>query len=266
MITHTPDQQAIYYQTMGTGPELLLVHGGLPAYFEALVEGLSPHYRCIAFDRLGFRKSARLDRNTTVEEQVRAIAAVHRSVTTAPAWVFGHSSGGNFALAYALFHPDRVKGLLLVEPALYAIYPPEQTPSAVERMQNVAMHLFQQGQVEQGWQAFIAAVFPSLSWPPLSEEDLDMVRSFGYDQPVVITWCPSPAELQQLTLPVLILEGDQSPFLLRDICQRLQRQLHNAQLVTLAGQDHGLPFAAPKLVAEQLVAFMSEGEENSGAY
>jgi pimeloyl-ACP methyl ester carboxylesterase len=265
MIATTPDQRAVYYQTTGSGPEVLLVHGGLPAYFDELVDVLSPHYRCIAFDRLGFRRSARLSRNTTVGEQVMAIAAVHRCVTTAPAWVFGYSSGGNFALAYALSHPDRVRGLLLVEPALYAIYPPEQTPPAVERMQNVAMPLFQQGQLEQGWQAFGAAVFPSWSWPPLSEEGLDMVRSFGYDQPVVITWCPSPAELQRLTLPVLILGGDQSPSLLRDICQRLQRQLNNVRLVTLPGQDHGMPFAAPKLVAEQSVAFISEGEGNSVA-
>ena len=265
MITYTPDQRAIYCQTKGSGPELLLVHGGLPDYFEPLVDVLSPHYRCIAFDRLGFRKSARLDRNTTVDEQVTAIAAVHRSVTTAPAWVLGYSSGGNFALAYALSHPDRVKGLILVEPALYAIYPPEQTPLAVERMQTVAMPIFQQGQVEQGWQEFIAAVFQDWSVPPLSEEELDMVRSFGYDEPVVITWYPSPAELQQFALPVLILEGDQSPILLRDISQRLQRQLNNSHLVTLAGQDHGMPDAAPKLVAEQIVAFISEGEENSGA-
>lgn len=267
MITHTPDNREIYYHTTGTGPALLLVHGGLPDYFDPLVEVLSPQYRCVAFDRLGFRRSAHLDRNTTVEEQVTAIAAVHQSVTSAPVWIFGWSSGGNFALAYALSFPERVKGLVLVEPALYAIYPSEQKPPEVERMQNVAMPLFQQGQAEKGWYEFLDAIFgpqPGVSEnPPFTENQLEQVRSFGYDQPVVITWCPSAAELYQLNQPVLMLEGDQSPLVLRNICHLLGRQLMNATVVTLEGEDHEMPYAAPKLVAEQVTTFISECESKT---
>lgn len=264
MITHTPDNRDIYYRTKGTGPELLFVHGGWPVYFEPLVEVLSPQYSCISFDRLGFRRSAHLDRNTNVEEQVTAIEAVHNSATSEPVWIFGWSSGGNFALAYALSCPDRVKGIILVEPALYAIYPPEKKPPEVERMQNEAMPLFQQGLVEKGWDEFIEVIFgtrqKSSDRPPRTEEDLEIMRSFGYDQPVVITWCPSEAELHQVTQPVLIIEGDQSPSILRNICHLLGSQLINSKLVTLEGQDHGVPNAAPKLVAEELTAFMSECE------
>jgi pimeloyl-ACP methyl ester carboxylesterase len=253
-----PDQGEIYFHTAGAGPELLMVHGGLPADFESLMEILSPAHHCIAFDRLGFGRSARLARNSTVDEQVAAIAAVHGSVTSTPAWVFGYSSGGNFALAYALAHPDRVSGLVLVEPALYAIYPPDKLPPEVERLHSVVMPLFQQGQVEQGWHAFIATVFPGLTWSPLSADVLDDIRSFSYDLQKAITWFPSLAELRRLTRPALLLEGDRSPPLLRDICQRLNRHLSHSRLVTLAGQDHGMPFAAPIVVAEQMMEFMSE--------
>ena len=82
------------------------------------------------------------------------------------------------------------------------------------------------------------------------------MRSFGYDQPVVITWYPSEAELHKLTQPVLIIEGDQSPAILRNICRLLDSQLVNSKLVTLEGQGHGMPNAAPKLVAEKLAAFI----------
>jgi pimeloyl-ACP methyl ester carboxylesterase len=267
MITHTPDNRAIFYRTKGTGPELMLVHGGWPVYFEPLVEVLSPHYCCISFDRLGFRRSTHLDRNTTVEEQVNAIKAVHESITSAPVWIFGWSSGGNFALAYALSYPDHVKGIILVEPALYAIYPPEKKPPEVERMQNQAMPLFQQGEVEKGWNAFVEIIFGirqnSSVRPPLTEEDLEIMRSFGYDQPVVITWFPSEAELNQVTQPVLIIEGDQSPSILRNICQLLDSQLINSELDTLEGQDHGMPNAAPKLVADKIMTFISERELNT---
>jgi pimeloyl-ACP methyl ester carboxylesterase len=154
-----------------------------------------------------------------------------------------------------------------VEPALYAIYPPEQKPPEVERMQNVAMPLFQHGQAEKGWYEFIDAIFGPQHWasdrPPLTEKQLAQVRSFGYDQPVVISWCPSATELHQLTQPVLILEGDQSPLVLRNICHLLGNQLMNATVVTLEGQEHDMPYAVPKLVAEQVTTFISECESKT---
>jgi pimeloyl-ACP methyl ester carboxylesterase len=264
MIAHMPDNREIYYRTEGTGPPLLLVHGGslTAESLNGLVEVLSPQYCCISLDRLGYYRSTHLDRNTTVEEQAAAIEAVHRSVTSEPAWAFGHSSGGNFALAYALSCPDSVKGLISMEPALYAIYPPEEKPPEVERMQYDAMPLFGQGQIEKGFDEFLGAIFgpreESGDRPPRTEDQLDRLRSFGYDQPVVITWCPSEAELHQMSQPVLIIEGDQSPSVLRNICLLLDGQLGNSQLVTLKGQRHSAPWDVPELIAEELTAFISE--------
>ncbi len=269
MIAHTPDNREIYYRTKGTGPDLLFLHGGGGGHFKALVEVLSTQYSCTSFDRLGWGRSTHLDRNTTVEEQVTAIEAVHNSVTSAPVWIFGHSSGGNFALAYAVSCPDRVKGIILVEPALYGIYPPEMKPPEVERMED-SISLFEQGQLEKGWDRFIEAIFgiprnSSARWPPLprTEANLEMMRSFGYDQPVAITWCPSEVELNQLTQPVLIIRGDRSPSVLRNISDLLDGQLSNSKLITLEGQSHVMPFAAPKLVAEKLTAFISECESKT---
>jgi pimeloyl-ACP methyl ester carboxylesterase len=158
----------------------------------------------------------------------------------------------------------------MVEPALLAIYPPERKPPEVERMQNEAMPLFQQGQVEKGWDRFLEAIFgvprnSSARFPPLprTEADLEMMRSIGYDLPVVITWCPSEAELNQVTQPVLIIEGDRSVSLHRNICHLLDGQLSNSKLITLEGQSHTMTTTAPKLVAEKLTAFISECESKT---
>ena len=265
MITHTPDNREIYYRTKGTGPELLFIHGGGGSTFDSLIEVLSPQYSCTSFNRLGWGKSTHLDRDTTVEEQVTAIEAVHNSITSEPVWVFGYSSGGNFALAYAVAHPDRVKGLILVEPALYAIYPPEMKPPEVERMAEL-ISLFEPGQREKVWDGFLEAIFNfrrKPSAPPRTEADLEMMRSFGYDQPVVMTWCPSEVELKQVTQPVLIIEGDRSPSVLRNISDLLDGILSNSELITLEGQNHGMPMAAPRLVAEKLTTFISECESRA---
>jgi pimeloyl-ACP methyl ester carboxylesterase len=262
MIAHTPDNREIYYQTKGTGPELLFLHGSWPNHFKALVEVLSPQYSCTTFDRLGWGRSTHLDRKSTVEEQVIAIEAVHKSITSEPVWVFGYSSGGNFALAYALSCPDRVKGIVMVEPPLYAIYPPEMKPPEVERMAE-SLRLFEPGQPEKVWDGFLEAIFGirrKPSAPPRTEEDLEKMRSFGYHALVAMTWCPSEAELKQVTQPVLIIKGDRTPSVLRNISDLLDGTLSNSKLILLEGQNHSMCRSAPKLVAEKLTAFISECE------
>jgi pimeloyl-ACP methyl ester carboxylesterase len=86
-----------------------------------MFERLRGRFHCISLDRAGYRRSGAPDHFTTMEEQVEAIATVHRACTAEPGWVFGHSGGGNWALAYAVMHPDRVRGLVLMEPALHAV-------------------------------------------------------------------------------------------------------------------------------------------------
>jgi pimeloyl-ACP methyl ester carboxylesterase len=140
-----------------------------------------------------------------------------------------------------------------MEPALYAIYPALERPPEVERMDEVIAPLFQHGQIEKGRAEFFA-LFGWSADGPVS----DNWRCFGYEQPVVTSWCPSEAELQQVTLPVLIMEGRRSPALLRNICRLLARQLGNSTTVTLEHQDHLAPWTAPQVVAAELTAFISE--------
>jgi pimeloyl-ACP methyl ester carboxylesterase len=78
-----------------------------------------------------------------------------------------------------------------------------------------------------------------------------------------MTWCPSEAELKQVTQHALIIEGDRTPSVLRNISDLLDGQLSNSKLITLEGQNHSMPFAAPKLVAEELTAFISEYESHA---
>ena len=85
---------------------------------------------------------------------------------------------------------------------------------------------------------------------------MDVYRSFGYDQAVVITWCPSEAELHQMTQPVLIIEGDQSPAVLRNICHLLHDQLGNSELITIKCLDHGAHSRAPDVLAKTIIDFI----------
>ena len=262
MIASLPDHRQVYYSTQGAGPDLLIVHGagGDADAYNALVDILSSQYHCITLDRLGYRRSTHLDCDTTVEEQVAAISIVHESVTAEPVWAFGHSSGSNFALAYALSHPDRVKGLILMEPALYGLYPLEQRPPEIDRLEQDILPMFKNGQIEQGLSGFFALIFGWHSFEgPISEN----WRFFAYDQPVVISWRPTEQELQKIIQPVLILEGDNSPPLLVNMCRLLDRKLPNSMLIILEDQDHLAPWTTPQLIAAELTTFISRCESKT---
>ena len=264
MITHTSDGRHLYYETQGSGPDILFVHGagrsneGMMPTVELLALG----FRCTSFDRLGWRRSAHLDRETTPEEQVQGIEDVRNAVTSEPVWLFGHSSGGNCALAYAVARPKRVRGLVLMEPALYAMYPTAETPPGVTQMAREAMPLFRQGAYGEAMAVFFSAVFGDTSnpqdRPPLSGVDLENWSAFTFDQPIVISWRPTDAELRALSAPVLIIEGDQSPELLRGICRRLHAAIPGSRLVTIEGHGHGAPSTAPERVAQEMEAFIAE--------
>jgi pimeloyl-ACP methyl ester carboxylesterase len=124
VITRTEGGRDIYYDVVGAGPDLMLVHGALSDAdsFAGLIEILSDQFRCITLDRPGYNRSGRLDCATNIEEQAEAVEAVRRACGAAAPWIFGHSSGGNFALGHACLFPGSAKGLIMMEPALYAMY------------------------------------------------------------------------------------------------------------------------------------------------
>jgi len=257
LIHHTADGNAVYYRVHGAGRELLIVHcaAGDADVYPELVKTLSSHFRCVTFDRPGYHRSEQLDRDTTVAEQVMAIWTVQQQVPADRVWVFAHSGGGNYALAYALAHPERVKGLILVEPALYAIFPVQERPPEIDRMQRVVLPLFQQGKITQGRAEFFA-MFGWSTDEPASEN----WGFFGHELAVITRWCPSEADLHQVTLPVLILAGEKSPPLLQNISRRLAAHLGNARLILLEKIGHQSLWTEPQLIAAKITAFIDETE------
>jgi pimeloyl-ACP methyl ester carboxylesterase len=150
----------------------------------------------------------------------------------------------------------------MMEPALYAMYPATSLPPAVAAIEQRVVPLCENGQLEDG-----LILFSELLEAPLSEEQVSVLRDqgvpenfrpFGFDQPAVLGWRPSDSELEGLEQPVLLVEGDQTPSLLRDICQLLLPHLRNGELRTLGGCDHFAPQLKPALVAEEIARFAGD--------
>jgi proline iminopeptidase len=108
----------IYYQTVGQGTPLLIVHGGPGAshdYFLPYLLPLARHHKLIFLDERGSGKSEKLEDPSgyTVENMVEDTEAVRQSLKLGRISLLGHSYGGVLAQAYALKYQANLTHLVL---------------------------------------------------------------------------------------------------------------------------------------------------------
>jgi pimeloyl-ACP methyl ester carboxylesterase len=116
----------LYYELRGAGVPLLLIMGasGCGGVFDRFADVLAEGCTVVTYDRRGNGRSPRPSNwdTTSAEEQADDAAALLDALGLAPAVVFGTSSGGIFALATVLHHPEAVQGAILHEPALFTLF------------------------------------------------------------------------------------------------------------------------------------------------
>ena len=104
-------------------PPLLLLHGAgcnLEDMRLALGESLAARHRVILVDRSGLGWSERNHRRgSSPASQAAILRGVLDRLGVTRAIVVGHSWGGALAAAFALDHPERTAGLVLLAPPLY---------------------------------------------------------------------------------------------------------------------------------------------------
>jgi pimeloyl-ACP methyl ester carboxylesterase len=90
---------------------------GNSSHWQAQLEHLRPHRRAVAFDFRGHGRSEPAKKGDySIAAMASDISAVVDSLGLERFVLVGHSMGGGAALEYAGAHPDRVAGLLLVDP------------------------------------------------------------------------------------------------------------------------------------------------------
>lgn len=104
----------------GSGPVVVLVHGlgGSHANWLALGPRLAPRCRVVALDLPGFGRTPLAGRRARVEDHRRLLDRLLERTCEGPVVLCGNSMGGLVALLEAGLRPERVAGLVLVDPAL----------------------------------------------------------------------------------------------------------------------------------------------------
>jgi len=130
-------QGALFVDDGGAGGDLLpvlFVHsdGGDKAHWSTHLEHLRPSRRALALDLRGHgRSDVPKDGDYSVKGRAEDVAAVAEALGLERFVLVGHSGGGAVSLCYAGSHPERVAGLLLVDPATDHRQMPEEVASGI---------------------------------------------------------------------------------------------------------------------------------------
>lgn len=203
------------YQTTGEGPTVILIHGlGLNRHLWSwYVEALAPRHRVVTYDLLGHGESVKQTTPYLMSQFVDQIEAlcVHLDVETCA--IAGFSLGGIINRAYALAHPERVRGLVILNS--YHDRTPEQRAAVLQRVEQAR---------QSGPAATIDAALERWFTPEFSEahpEVLDQVRAWviANDPQVyphlyhLMATCDADLvdQVTAIQCPTLIIAGEKDP-------------------------------------------------------
>jgi pimeloyl-ACP methyl ester carboxylesterase len=255
----------LYYELRGMGPPLLLIMGatGDGGVFERFADLLAEEFTVVTYDRRGNGRSRRpADWDTTSpEEQADDAAALLDALGLAPAAVFGTSSGGIFALAMLLRHPQAVRAALLHEPALFTLFDdPEQARTNVTEVVTAGMEA---GGPPAAFEAFIRFVAGEANWehldPSVRERMLASAGTyFGNEIGRFDTYLPDDDTLAAIPAPVHLLVGEDSLPEFAQAAGRLAARL-DVVITRVSGTHFGY-LDHPQELAQTVSALLRNGD------
>jgi len=243
----------LWYDEAGSGPALLLLHGGLgdSGLWEPVVPLLADRFRVIRTDLRFFGRSTGPAAPWSWHDD---IIGVLDELDVESAALAGLSLGGRLATEVALAHPDRVSALALVAPGLAGHDGRAYTEDMEQRYEaakaagdhNAALEIDLEpwaplGIDEQIWE--LAHATPDAN--PLPD---------GIE-PLPAPGPPAKERLGELSVPTLVITVSHDPEGFREIGPIIAAEAPNARHVEL-DSDHFVTLREPELVAQTLLEFL----------
>lgn len=248
----------------GEGPPMVFLHAGVTdhrMWTRELVH-FPPHFHVLAYDRREYGQTVspnepfrHMDDPKTVLDHIGA----------GPAILVGCSQGGRIAVDFALQHPDRVRALVLVAPALSGASTPDTFPRSVQS----ALDALDAAEDQDDLEAINAAEAQLWLDGPTSKNGritgasrdlfLDMNGTALRHQELPQEQDPPSAmdRLDQLRVPTLVIWGDLDFPHIQERCAMLVETLPDAQGACVSGCAHLVNMEQPDRVMRLIGDFLA---------
>jgi pimeloyl-ACP methyl ester carboxylesterase len=273
------DGLTVHYKEMGQGePVFILLHGFGASEFtwREVIEPLSRQGRVIVYDRPAFGLTERLMPGAwtgtnpySVQGNIELLDGLMDELGVEKAVLVGNSAGGDLAAAYALEHPDRVQGLVLVDPAVASgrgsgipswILPLLKTP----QLRNIGPLLVRSIAGDLGNETIrLAWHDPSLIGQHVYDGYRRPFMANNWDKALYeFTIADNPVNysdrLGELAMPVLIVTGDDDRIVPTESSIQLSKEIPGAHLVVFNACGHVPQEECPDQFMDALQDFLGE--------
>lgn len=252
----------IHYEVSGAGPALVLTHSFLCSteMWAPQVEALAAGHRVVNVDVRGHGRSTPVDRAFDLYELVDDVLAVLDELEIDAAIWAGLSIGGMISMRAALVAPERVTGLILLdthagrEPMLKSLQYQlmawaaqlvgiRRLVSQVERIMFGGHTLREKPDLVRAWrERFLAVSMVTI------RRGVTALR----------TRDPLVAKLADVTVPTLVIVGDDDRALPPAFSQEIVEAMPNAALVVVENAGHLSTVEQPEVVTGAMLGFLAK--------
>ncbi|MEO8619557.1 MAG: alpha/beta hydrolase [bacterium] len=236
------DGARIWYATYGSGPAVILLHGGLghSGNFGYQVPALvAAGYSAIVIDSRGHGRSTRDERPFSYELLASDVEAVMDALRLASASLVGWSDGACTALVLASHAPARVAGVFF-----FACNMDPSGAKPITELSPILMRCLARHKQD----------YARLSTTPGQFEEL--AAAVGVMQKTQPNY--SADDLAHISVPVAIVQAEHDEFITREHAEYLARSIPNAQFVELRDVSHFAPLQRADQFNRAMLDFLAE--------
>jgi pimeloyl-ACP methyl ester carboxylesterase len=243
------------------GRPVVLLHGLADSWrvFQPTIEELPPSLHIIAVTQRGHGDASRPTVGYGLPDLSADVLALLDALAVERAVIVGHSMGSAVALRFAVDHPERVRGLVLIGAGSQA----RGTPAARAYWDRVLAELHdpipRDFVTTMAERSFVKCVPPELLATLIDESA--KVPLHVWQGLLAARWRGDgdyANELTRVTAPTLLLWGDRDSRYPRSEQEALLAGIHGARLVVFAGAGHMLHVEEAEWCAREIGAFVDE--------
>jgi pimeloyl-ACP methyl ester carboxylesterase len=257
----------LFHREAGSGPAVVCIHcnASSSSQWRPLMDRLAPRHRVLAPDTHGAGRGPAwpAHRTLTLHDEVALLEPLFARAG-APFTLVGHSYGAAVALIAALQRPERVRALVLYEPTLFALVdaasPPPNAADGIRETVARAAAAIASGNRGAAAEAFIDYWMGAGAWAakPASQRsaiEAAIVNVQGWGRALLGETTPLAA-LRSLEMPVLLMQGSETPASARAVAALLARTLPRVETLTFDGLGHMGPITHPAVVDAAIDSFL----------
>lgn len=248
----------LYYEMMGEGHPLVLIHGGLldSRMWDGQFKTYAANYKVIRYDIRGYGKS---DLPRGKYSHVKDLFELLKFLEIDHAHIIGLSLGGTIAIHLALDHPEMISSMILASTA------PVGFGSQDEELTKKTLTIYEvarNNRFEEAVELWLEhPVFRTISprfKPRIRKMIADNLKSWILPQDNMVWSSPPAAErLSDIKASTLIVVGDQDVADIMKAGELLENKIGVAIQVVITGAGHHINIEKPKRFNEIVLDFLS---------